>query len=94
MKLFHQESYALPIIFAVTLHLLVVLSALFVWNFSEAEEIKPKRAPIVQASVIDIQQTSIGKQTEADKKAIKESIKEGYEIPGAEIVKNKSITIK
>jgi len=69
MKLLNHNSYALPIALAVALHLLIVLSAIFAWDFTETEELKPKRAPIVQATVVDIKQTVIGKRIEENKKA-------------------------
>jgi len=62
-------------------------TSLYSFNIRESESTKINDFDLIPRQFLRI-------KTEADKKAIKESIKEGYEIPGAEIVKNKSITIK
>ncbi|PYF84816.1 cell division and transport-associated protein TolA [Marinomonas alcarazii] len=68
MKWLRKDSYGIPIILAVGLHLSIVVAGLLVIDFGDEEQKKPKRPPIVNATVIDISQTIIGKR-EAEEKA-------------------------
>ncbi|WP_137169752.1 cell envelope integrity protein TolA [Marinomonas sp. FW-1] len=71
MKWLRKDSYGIPIILAVGLHLSIVVAGLLVIDFGDEEQKKPKRPPIVNATVIDISQTIIGKR-EAEEKAAKQ----------------------
>ncbi|MGO3738400.1 MAG: cell envelope integrity protein TolA [Marinomonas foliarum] len=68
MKWLRVDSYSIPIILAVGLHLSIVIAGLLTIGFSDEEQKKPKRPPIVNATVIDISQTIIGKR-EAEERA-------------------------
>ncbi|RCX02517.1 cell envelope integrity protein TolA [Marinomonas foliarum] len=68
MKWLREDSYSIPIILAVGLHLSIVIAGLLTIDFSDEEQKKPKRPPIVNATVIDISQTIIGKR-EAEERA-------------------------
>lgn len=72
MKWLNKESYGVPALLAVGLHL-VILGACFVAvDFSDKDAPAPKRTPIVQATVVDISQTIIGKREEQAKKLIQQ----------------------
>ena len=68
MKWLREDSYSIPIVLAVGLHLTIVIAGIVAIDFGDDEQKKPKRPPIVNATVIDVSQTIIGKR-EAEEKA-------------------------
>lgn len=71
MKRLRSDSYGVPILLAVGLHLGIVLVGLFAVDFSDSTPQAPKRSPIVNATVVDISQTIIGKREAEEKATIK-----------------------
>lgn len=69
MKWLRTDNYSIPIILAVGLHLSIVIAGLLAIDFGDEEQKKPKRPPIVNATVIDISQTIIGKREAAERAA-------------------------
>ncbi|WP_421851939.1 cell envelope integrity protein TolA [Marinomonas sp.] len=71
MKWLRSDNYSIPTLLAIGLHVGIVIAGLVVIDFSDNEVPKPKRPPIVNATVVDISQTTIGKR-ESDEKAAKQ----------------------
>jgi colicin import membrane protein len=71
MKWLRSENYSIPILLAVGLHLSIIVAGVVVIDFSDNAPQQPKRPHIVNATVIDISQTIIGKQ-ESEEKAAKQ----------------------
>ncbi|NVK74315.1 protein TolA [Marinomonas sp. CT5] len=71
MKWLRSDSYSIPTLLAIGLHACIVIVGLIAIDFSDDEAPKPKRPPIVKATVVDISQTVIGKR-EAQEKAAKQ----------------------
>ncbi|MCO4785945.1 cell envelope integrity protein TolA [Marinomonas atlantica] len=67
MKFTDKESYSLPVIFAVSLHVAVIVGGVLVAGLTESAPEPPKRPPIVNATIVDISDTIIGKR-EADER--------------------------
>jgi colicin import membrane protein len=71
MKWLRSDNYSIPTLLAVALHASIVVAGLVAIDFSDNEAPKPKRPPIVNATVVDISQTIIGKR-ESDERAAKQ----------------------
>lgn len=71
MKWLRSDSYSIPTVLAIGLHVAIVVAGFVAIDFSDNEIPKPKRPPIVNATVVDISQTIIGKR-ESDEKAAKQ----------------------
>tara|TARA_R110001599_G_scaffold6656_3_gene32805 strand:- start:2704 stop:3642 length:939 start_codon:yes stop_codon:yes gene_type:complete len=71
MKWLRSENYSIPILLAVGLHLSIIVAGVVVIDFSDNAPQQPKRPHIVNATVIDISQTIIGKR-ESEEKAAKQ----------------------
>lgn len=71
MKWFRSDNYSIPTVLAIGLHASIVVAGLVAIDFSDNETPKPKRPPIVNATVIDISETIIG-QRESEEKAAKQ----------------------
>lgn len=71
MKWLRSDNYSIPTLLAIGLHASIVIAGLVVIDFSDNEAPKPKRPPIVNATVIDISQTIIGKR-ESEERAAKQ----------------------
>lgn len=71
MKWLRSDNYGIPTVLAIGLHVGIVVAGLVAIDFSDNEAPKPKRPPIVNATVVDISQTIIGKR-ESDEKAAKQ----------------------
>ena len=72
MKWLRTESYHIPTILAISLHLGIVIVGLVVADFSSSEPPEPKRPPIVNATVVDLSETIIGKR-EAEQRAAEQA---------------------
>ena len=72
MKWLRTESYHIPTILAISLHLGIVIVGLVVADFSSSEPPEPKRPPIVNATVVDVSETIIGKR-EAEQRAAEQA---------------------
>ncbi|MBJ7538191.1 cell envelope integrity protein TolA [Marinomonas transparens] len=68
MKGFRKDGYGLPVLLAIGLHAAIIVAGLISVDFSSKDAPIPKRPPIVNASIVDVSQTIIGKR-EAEKKA-------------------------
>ncbi|GAB3475088.1 cell envelope integrity protein TolA [Marinomonas epiphytica] len=62
MKWLKPESYSLPVTLALGLHLGIVAVAAFAVDFSDEKKPAPKHPPVVNAKILDISQTIIGKR--------------------------------
>ena len=71
MKWLRSDNYSIPTLLAIGLHASIVIAGLVAIDFSDNEAPKPKRPPIVNATVIDISQTIIGKK-ESEERAAKQ----------------------
>ncbi|MEO9274237.1 cell envelope integrity protein TolA [Marinomonas sp. 5E14-1] len=71
MKWLKDDGYGLPILLAVSLHTIILVAGVVVVDFSDDEKQQPKRPVIVNATVIDISDTIIGKR-EAEERAAKQ----------------------
>jgi colicin import membrane protein len=71
MKWLRSENYSIPILLAVGLHLSIIVAGVVVIDFSDNAPQQPKRPHIVNATVVDISQTIIGKR-ESEEKAAKQ----------------------
>jgi colicin import membrane protein len=71
MKWLKEDNYGFPILLAIGLHAGIVLIGLVAVDFSDNEKQQPKRPVIVNATVIDIAETVIGKR-EAKEQAAKQ----------------------
>ncbi|WP_417559981.1 cell envelope integrity protein TolA [Marinomonas sp.] len=71
MKWLRSDSYSIPTVLAIGLHVAIVVAGFVAIDFSDNEIPKPKRPPIVNATVVDVSQTIIGKR-ESDEKAAKQ----------------------
>ena len=69
MKLTDKESYSLPVIFAIGLHLAVFIGGAVLAGLTESAPEPPKRPPIVNATIIDVSDTVIGKREAEQQKA-------------------------
>ncbi|MEL0636749.1 cell envelope integrity protein TolA [Marinomonas sp. TI.3.20] len=72
MKWLNKESYGVPALLAVGLHLVILGGCFVAVDFSDKDAPAPKRTPVVQATVVDISQTIIGKREEQAKKLIQQ----------------------
>jgi colicin import membrane protein len=68
MKWLRTDNYSIPTVLAIGLHASIIIAGFVVVDFSDNELLQPKRPPIVNATVVDISQTIIGKQ-EAEERA-------------------------
>lgn len=68
MKWLQKDSYGVPALLAIGLHLMVVVISLVVVDFGQDKEQKAPKTPIVQASVVDIKDTVLGKRLEEVRK--------------------------
>ncbi|BFM48254.1 cell envelope integrity protein TolA [Marinomonas sp. THO17] len=68
MKWLRSDSYSLPIVLALVLHTGVVLAAFFAVGFGTSERKEPKQPVIVNAKIIDVSDTIIGRR-EAEQRA-------------------------
>ncbi|MFT2099222.1 cell envelope integrity protein TolA [Marinomonas sp. 2405UD66-6] len=71
MKWLKDDSYGLPVLLAVGLHAVILVAGVVAVDFSDDEKQQPKRPVIVNATVIDISDTIIGKR-EAEERAAKQ----------------------
>lgn len=71
MKWLKDDSYGLPVLLAVGLHAVILVTGVVAVDFSDDEKQQPKRPVIVNATVIDISDTIIGKR-EAEERAAKQ----------------------
>ncbi|MEP0071491.1 MAG: cell envelope integrity protein TolA [Marinomonas sp.] len=71
MKWLKDDSYGLPVLLAVGLHAVILVTGVVAVDFSDDEKPQPKRPVIVNATVIDISDTIIGKR-EAEERAAKQ----------------------
>ena len=69
MKWLRNDNYSIPIVLAVSLHLVILVAGVVVIDLNGDEQKTPKRPPIVNATVIDISQTIIGKREAEEKVA-------------------------
>lgn len=67
MKWTDKESYSLPVVLAVGLHVVVLGVGVVAMAFGDDTPPAPKRPPIVNATVVDVSDTIIGKR-EAEKR--------------------------
>ena len=70
MKWLRSDSYSIPTVLAVGLHASIVVAGLVVIDFGDTEPPKPKKPPIVNATVVDVSQTIIG-QRESEQRGTK-----------------------
>jgi len=54
MKWLRSDNYSLPTLFALGLHVGIIVAGLVAIDFSDSAPQVPKRPPIVNATVIDI----------------------------------------
>jgi len=71
MSFFSKESYGLPMLFAFSLHLLLIVVSLVAVDFKEEQDLRVNDRPVVKARVVDISQTIIGKKIEENKAKVK-----------------------
>ncbi|TYL47807.1 cell envelope integrity protein TolA [Marinomonas sp. IMCC 4694] len=71
MKWFRSDNYSIPVMLAIGLHASIIIVGFVAVDFSESKPPEPKRPPIVNATVVDVSQTIIGKR-EADERAAKQ----------------------
>ncbi|MBM6549970.1 cell envelope integrity protein TolA [Marinomonas ostreistagni] len=69
MKFLDKENYSLPVVLAVGLHVVVLVGGVVLSGFSESTPEPPKRPPIVNATVIDVSETIIGKREAEQRRA-------------------------
>lgn len=67
MKFTDKESYSLPVVLAVGLHVAVIVGGALLVGLTDSKPEPPKRPPIVNATIIDVADTVIG-QREAEQK--------------------------
>lgn len=72
MKWLRTESYHIPTVLAISLHLGIVVAGFVFADFSSSEPPEPKRPPIVNATVVDVSETIIGKR-EAEQRAAEQA---------------------
>lgn len=72
MKFTDKESYSLPVVLAVGLHVAVIVGGALLAGLSDSASEPPKRPPIVNATIIDVADTVIG-QREAEQKRAAEA---------------------
>lgn len=71
MSFFSKESYGLPMLLAFSLHLFLIVVSLVAVDFKEEQDLRVHDRPVVQAKVVDISQTIIGKKIEENKAKVK-----------------------
>ena len=71
MKWLRSDNYSIPTVLAIGLHAGIVIAGLVAIDFGDKEPPAPKRPPIVNATVVDVSQTIIGKR-EAEEKAARQ----------------------
>lgn len=71
MKRLRSDNYSVPTLLALGLHGVIIIAGLVVVDFSDDKTQEPKRPVIVNATVIDISQTIIGKR-ESEERAAKQ----------------------
>lgn len=71
MVFFSKESYGLPILLAFSLHLILIVISFVAVDFKEEQDLRVNNRPVVQAKVVDISETIIGKRIEQDKAKVK-----------------------
>ncbi|MCV2402967.1 TonB C-terminal domain-containing protein [Marinomonas sp. C2222] len=71
MKWFKSDSYSLPVVLAISLHAFIVIVGIVTVDFTNDKKPEPKKPVIVNAKVIDISETVIGKR-EAEERAAKQ----------------------
>ncbi|OUR81246.1 protein TolA [Marinomonas sp. 42_23_T18] len=71
MSFFSKESYGLPMLLALSLHLFLIVVSLVAVDFKEEQDLRVNDRPVVQAKVVDISQTIIGKKIEENKAKVK-----------------------
>ena len=69
MKFFDRESYSLPVVLAVGLHVVVLLGGVILAGVTKTDPEPPKRPPIVNAKIVDVSDTIIGKREAEQRKA-------------------------
>ena len=73
MKWLRSDSYSIPTVLAVGLHASIVVAGLVVIDFGDTEPPKPKKPPIVNATVVDVSQTIIGQRESEQREAQKQA---------------------
>ncbi|SBS31893.1 hypothetical protein MAQ5080_02101 [Marinomonas aquimarina] len=75
MKFTDKESYSLPVVLALGLHVAVLVGGALLAGFSEKAPEPPKRPPIVNATIIDVSETVIGKREAEERRAAEAAVK-------------------
>jgi len=72
MKWLSSDSYSVPTLLALGLHGVIIIAGLIAVDFSDDKTQEPKRPIIVNATVIDISETIIGKRESKERAAIQQ----------------------
>lgn len=75
MKFTDKEGYSLPVVLAVGLHVLVIAGGVLIAGLTESSPEPPKRPPIVNATIIDVADTIIGKREAEERRAADAAVK-------------------
>ena len=75
MKFTDKESYSLPVVLAVGLHVAVIVGGALLAGLSEKAPEPPKRPPIVNATIIDVADTIIGQREAEERRAADAAVK-------------------
>lgn len=69
MKFTDKESYSLPVVLAIGLHVVVILGGALLAGLTNSKPEPPKRPPIVNATIIDVADTVIGQREAEERRA-------------------------
>ncbi len=74
MNWFKDDSYGIPVLLAIGIHAGIILTGIIAVDFSDNETQKPKNPVIVNATIIDISDTVIGKRESQEKEAKRQDV--------------------
>lgn len=74
MSWLKEDSYGIPVLLALGIHAGIILTGIIAIDFSDNETKKPKTPVIVNATIIDISNTVIGKRESKEKEAKRQAI--------------------
>ncbi len=75
MKFTDKDSYSLPVVLAVGLHVAVLVGGAIIAGLTQSAPEPPKRPPIVNATIIDVSDTVIGQREAAERRAADAAVK-------------------
>ncbi len=74
MNWFKDDSYGIPVLLAIGIHAGIILTGIIAVDFSDNETQKTKNPVIVNATIIDISDTVIGKRESQEKEAKRQDV--------------------